>query len=62
MAVNPTSLVDDSLNISYQDPDTGLGLTEQLYTARGSQGMGTSDKIIDYGIYAEDFDSLVLLL
>ena len=35
-AVNPTSLIDDGLMIAYHDRDTALGVSEQLYTARGS--------------------------
>ena len=36
VAVNPSSLVDDNLMLNYYDQDTELGMTEQLYTARGS--------------------------
>ena len=36
VAVNPSSLVDDNLMLNYYDRDTELGMTEQLYTARGS--------------------------
>ena len=49
-AINPNSLMDDGLMISYHDHDTSLGETEQLYTARGSQGFGTYDEITEYGV------------
>ena len=48
--------------LNYQDRDTGLGVTEQLYTARGSQGLGTSDDIDTYGVNPSNFRELVMLL
>ena len=39
-AVNPSSMLDNTFMIDYRDRDTALSYTEQLYTARGAQGMG----------------------
>ena len=48
--------------IKYKDRDTGLGPTEQLYTARGAQGMGTYKEITDFGVSPENYDELAALL
>ena len=39
-----------------------MGPTEQLYTARGAQGMGTYKDIIDFGVNPEHYDELAALL
>ena len=39
-AFQPSDNLDDGFQVAWQDPMSGLGLTEQLYTARGSQGFG----------------------
>ena len=47
-AVQPSHLFDDSFNIySFKDEHTALSATEQLYTARGSQAVGTVKKNTD---------------
>ena len=60
--MSPSSLLDDTLNLKYKDRDTGLGPTEQLYTARGAQGMGTYKEITDFGVSPENYDELAALL
>ena len=35
-AINPNTMVDENLMLNYYDKGTSLGVTEQLYTARGS--------------------------
>ena len=35
-AVSPTSYIDDVILFDYLSPETGLGPSEQLYTARGA--------------------------
>lgn len=40
LAVSPSTLLDDGLSIDYASDYSGLGYTEQLYSARGSQGAG----------------------
>ena len=52
--MNPSTLIDDNLMLDYYDKASGLGVTEQLYTARGSQGMGTSKAISTLGINPEN--------
>ena len=42
-----STLIDDSFDPYYQDPDTGLSISEQLYTARGSQSVGTGVETAD---------------
>ena len=37
-------------------------MTEQLYTARGSQGVGTYDNIDTYGVSPANYWELVMLL
>ena len=46
-ALTPSKLFDDSLNLAYVNETYALGVTEQLYTARGSQGIGISDQQLD---------------
>ena len=43
-ALSPSRLLDESLYLSYEDATYDLGVTEQLYTARGSQGVGISER------------------
>ena len=47
--VSPSSLLDDSISIVYENKTTALGLTTQLYTARGcqAQGMRGNDYVVD---------------
>ena len=61
-AVNPTSLIDDGVMIAYHDRDTALGVSEQLYTARGSQGLGTYDRIRKFGVDPSNYEDLAMLL
>ena len=44
-ALNPSSLFDNSINPDFKDKESGLSLTEQLYTARGAQGAGMYKKV-----------------
>jgi hypothetical protein len=37
------AFLSDSLDIKWQNDESGLNLVEQLYTARGSQGQAISD-------------------
>lgn len=60
-AVNPSSMVDDNLMFEYKDRDTGLGASEQLYTARGSQGFGTYDEITMFGVDPSNYEDVVLI-
>ena len=48
--------------LKYHDRDTGLGASEQLYTARGAQGFGTFDKISNYGVDPAKESDVVMLL
>lgn len=52
--LNPSSLFDNSIPKAYSDSEIALGLTEQLYTARGSQGFGTYKDISKFGLDLED--------
>ena len=61
-AVNPNSLMDGTMMYEYRDPGTTLGPTEQLYTARGSQGTGTGKKIESFGVDPENYDDLAILV
>ena len=40
IGVSPSSYIDESMVMDYLAPETGLGPSEQLYTARGVQGAG----------------------
>lgn len=42
--VQPSGFFDDLIDIDWAPRNTTMGVTEQLYTARGSQGMGTGAK------------------
>ena len=46
----------------YRDKGSALNPTEQLYTARGSQGMGTYREIENYGVNPEVYDEVVMLV
>ena len=48
-AVSPSQLIDDSLLsiVDFETTDITLPLSDQLYTARGSQAVGTSNAITD---------------
>ena len=35
-AINPNSLADENMMLNYYDKGSSIGVTEQLYTARGS--------------------------
>ena len=50
--------------LNYYDKGSGLGVTEQLYTARGSQGFGTYEQINDlYGVNPEEnYNELLMIL
>ena len=61
--IPPAKLLDDSLQISYWDKDSGLSYTEQLYTPRGSQGVGTSTgSVADGDADPSVFNSTLLLV
>ena len=48
-AVSPSQLIDDSLQtvVDFEKTNITLPLSDQLYTARGSQAVGTSNAITD---------------
>ena len=48
-AVSPSQLIDDSLLtvVDFEKTNITLPLSDQLYTARGSQAVGTSNAITD---------------
>ena len=54
-AVSPSTLFDDMLSIEWKNETVGLGYSEQLYTARGSQGLGATLKSLDE-LKGGDFD------
>ena len=56
MGINPTSLFDDNIHVEYNSPESDLPLTEQLYTARGAQGLGVSNMVAKYGVEPENLD------
>ena len=60
--INPSDYFDSSFVVSYRDDkDTGLGVSEELYTARGAQGMGLEDSIVsDLNLKNSDPESTFL--
>ncbi len=60
-ATNPSSVFDDSIVPKFMEHDTGLGFTEQLYTARGSQGFGTLYKIKSHLIDPQRYEDTFIL-
>ena len=46
-ALTPSKLFDESLKLAYRNETYELGVTEQLYTARGEQGVGISDQLLE---------------
>lgn len=47
--------------LAYQDEESALGVTEQLYTPRGAQGFGTYDKVSKFGVSPSNYEDLVML-
>ena len=41
--IQPNEIMNDERSLEYSSPESGLSVTEQLYTARGSQGAGMMD-------------------
>ncbi len=60
-AINPSEQVDKSLVVGYNSRES-MGLTESLYTARGDQGMGTTQYLLDFAGVVVDDDSYASLL
>ena len=60
--ISPSEFYDSNTSIVYSDPDTGLGISEQLYTAKGAQGVAYSQAQAD-NVYIEpgNDESLFLL-
>jgi len=58
-AINPSKIFDDSIPLDYHDPDTTLGISEQLYTARGSQGLGVPKKDDRFGVDPANYDEVL---
>ena len=54
--INPSSLFDDNIHVHYSSPESHLPLTEQLYTARGAQGLGLTNLFTQYGVEPENLD------
>ena len=54
--INPSSLFDDNIHVHYSSPESHLPLTEQLYTARGAQGLGLTNLATKYGVDPENLD------
>ena len=48
--VTPSAMYDDNLDISYLDPMSDLPVTQQLYTARGSQSLLLYEDIKELGV------------
>ena len=55
-------MLDSTFSIDYSDRDTALSYVEQLYTARGAQGMGTWKKVKQFGVDTSNYDDLTMLL
>ena len=55
-------MLDDTFMIDYKDRDTALSYVEQLYTARGAQGMGTWNEVKQFGVDPSNYDDLTMLI
>lgn len=53
--LSPSSLFDKAIYPDFSYKESGLGFTEQLYTARGSQGIGAYEDVTSKGIDLNDF-------
>jgi len=61
VGVSPSSFIDTTLVMDYLSPETGLGPSEQLYTARGVQGGGIVQSDADIlNVEAENYESTYL--
>ena len=62
LAINPSTIFDDAVNLDKYDKTTGLTSTEQLYTARGSQSVSATTKMAMLaGANVDDYKSVFLL-
>ena len=61
-AINPSKIFDDSIPLDYHDPDTTLGISEQLYTARGSQGLGLPKTDDRFGVDPANYDEVLQIV
>ena len=63
VGVSPSSYIDQQIEdvIYYQDEESGLGISEQLYTPRGSQGYGLLQSWVEiFTIDMTNYKSLLL--
>ena len=49
-AIAPSTFFDDAFTYHWTSPESGLPPSDQLYTARGSQGISASQEIADFMI------------
>ena len=49
-AITPVAFFDDAFTYDWTDSKSGLPPTDQLYTARGSQGLSVNNKNAEYMI------------
>ena len=54
-------MLDDNIITDYKLHGTKLGVTEQLYTARGVQGIGAHKNVTKYGVDPSDWRQLMQL-
>ena len=59
--ISPSAFFDQNTPVSYFDPDTGLGISEQLYTPRGAQGVAYKQDVAD-AMYVTPGDDQSLFL
>ena len=61
-ALQPSKLFDGDLNLQFFDEDSALSATEQLYTPRGSQGIGAAQNDADIvGINLNKYTDTLLI-
>ena len=60
--VQPAGILDSTFEIDWFGTDSGLGPTEQLYTAKGSQDVGVNKPVIENTFLdTSDYKSTVIL-
>lgn len=63
IGLQPSGIIDRAFDIeTLQDPSSGLGLSDQLYTARGSQGNALEEKCsIILNLDAANYEEMVTM-
>ena len=62
LALSPVNIFSENFEVVYQSDQTGLSIIEQMYTARGSQGLAILElNAVELLVKADDLYDLFLM-